>query len=220
MFTALKRAAALALSLVIALPAVSAGALAKAGVAGQLGRDAAAENRLLIEAGGPPPWAPAHGYRRKHGYHRHDHHYHGYGGPLPLDFDLGRCNREAIGRILGGGAGAAIGSTIGDGRGRLVAIATGAIFGTLLGGTIGRQMDEADRYCMGTVFEQASDGERIIWDGPRRDTRYAVTPRETYQTQSGRYCREYQAEAWVGGRKVDTYGTACRQPDGAWQIVN
>ncbi|MDX1710724.1 MAG: glycine zipper domain-containing protein [Rhodovibrionaceae bacterium] len=219
MFAKLKSAVAMALSLMIAMPAVATGALAQGAMAGHLSHAAANGNPLLWQAKGPPPWAPAHGYRRKHGHH---HHYygHGYDGPLPLDFDLGRCNREAIGRILGGGAGAAIGSTIGDGRGRLVAIATGAIFGTLLGGTIGRQMDEADRYCMGTVFEHASDGERIVWDEPRREARYAVTPRETYQTESGRYCREYQAEAWVGGRKVDTYGTACRQPDGAWQIVN
>ena len=59
-----------------------------------------------------------------------------------------------------------------------------------------------------------------MWDEPRREARYAVTPQETYQTRSGRYCREYQAEAWVGGERVETYGTACRQPDGAWQIVN
>jgi hypothetical protein len=32
-------------------------------------------------------------------------------------------------------------------------------------------------------------------------------------------CREYTAPANVGGQTVQTYGTACRQPDGTWRIV-
>ena len=36
----------------------------------------------------------------------------------------------------------------------------------------------------------------------------------------GRYCREYTATAVVGGKTQNTYGTACRQPDGAWQLVS
>lgn len=36
----------------------------------------------------------------------------------------------------------------------------------------------------------------------------------------GSYCREYQAVSTVGGRRQQTYGTACMQPDGSWQIAN
>lgn len=36
----------------------------------------------------------------------------------------------------------------------------------------------------------------------------------------GRYCREYQAMMRVGGRLQPTYGTACMQPDGSWEVVN
>jgi hypothetical protein len=32
-------------------------------------------------------------------------------------------------------------------------------------------------------------------------------------------CREYQSTAIVNGRQVASYGTACLQPDGSWQIV-
>jgi hypothetical protein len=32
-------------------------------------------------------------------------------------------------------------------------------------------------------------------------------------------CREYQSTAVVNGRQVASYGTACLQPDGSWQIV-
>ncbi len=53
--------------------------------------------------GGPPPWAPAHGYRRKMGT--------AYASPYGIG--LGRCNRKEISGVLGGVAGGSIGSRIG-----------------------------------------------------------------------------------------------------------
>lgn len=32
------------------------------------------------------------------------------------------------------------------------------------------------------------------------------------------YCREYQTEITIAGKRQQAYGTACRKPDGAWQI--
>lgn len=37
---------------------------------------------------------------------------------------------------------------------------------------------------------------------------------------SSAYCREYQTTARINGAPQKTYGTACRQPDGSWRIVN
>lgn len=34
------------------------------------------------------------------------------------------------------------------------------------------------------------------------------------------YCREYQSSANIAGKTQKTYGTACRQPDGSWRIIN
>jgi len=161
-------------------------------------------------AGGPPPWAPAHGYRRN------EYRDYGLDGP-PLDLGIGRCNREIIGKLLGGAAGAAAGSQIGDGRGRLAAIVGGTIVGFIVGGEVGRSMDRADALCMDQAMEYAGDGETITWAGDRQQ--YAVTPEESFQTTDGRYCREYQASSTVGGDRVQTYGTACRQPDGTWSPI-
>jgi len=36
----------------------------------------------------------------------------------------------------------------------------------------------------------------------------------------GRYCREYQSKIKVAGQTQETYGTACMQPDGTWQIIS
>lgn len=36
---------------------------------------------------------------------------------------------------------------------------------------------------------------------------------------NGAYCREYQQTVIIGGKKRDSYGTACMQPDGDWKIL-
>lgn len=48
----------------------------------------------------------------------------------------------------------------------------------------------------------------------------AVPASEPYRTSDGRYCREYQAQVVVNGMPQPSYGTACRQPDGSWRVVN
>lgn len=35
-----------------------------------------------------------------------------------------------------------------------------------------------------------------------------------------RYCREYTTNNYIGGRPARSYGTACMQPDGSWEIQN
>ena len=72
---------------------------------------------------------------------------------------------------------------------------------------------------VGQAPEHAGDGETIRWNSPDDGTRYELTPKRPVQTAAGRYCREYQKTATIGGRPQETYGTACRQPDGSWQFV-
>ncbi|MFQ5894850.1 MAG: RT0821/Lpp0805 family surface protein [Nitrospinota bacterium] len=162
--------------------------------------------------GGPPPWAPAHGRRRK------------FGRPgayvVPFGIDLGRCNRELIGRVLGGAAGGVLGSTIGKGSGKTAATIGGAILGVIVGGAIGRSLDELDRACVGQVLEHAQSGQTVVWRNPDTGAQYQVRPTKTYQDRGGRYCREYYTTTTIGGKAQQVYGTACRQPDGSWQLVN
>jgi surface antigen len=167
--------------------------------------------------GGPPPWAPAHGYRARQGR--------GYPGSTqttyvpPFDLNRGRCNRELLGSLLGAAAGGLAGSRIGDGRGQLAATAGGTLLGFLIGGTIGRNMDEVDQNCVGQALEHAQDGQQIAWNNSQTGAQYQVVPTRTVQGSDGRYCREYTATSVVSGRNQQTYGRACRQPDGSWQIV-
>ena len=173
----------------------------------------------------PPPWAPAHGYRAKQHHDKGHADRHPYdAGRLdhagPIGIDLGRCNRDVVGALLGGAAGAAAGSTIGKGDGRTAAMIGGAILGALVGGVIGQNMDEIDQNCVGQVLERAETGQTIVWNDPETHATYQVTPTRTYQPDSSdRYCREYTATAVIGGRTERTYGIACRQPDGSWRLA-
>lgn len=46
---------------------------------------------------------------------------------------------------------------------------------------------------------------------------YPVAPAQPPATPE-RYCREYTRDVWVGGRKQQSYGSACLQPDGSWEM--
>lgn len=43
---------------------------------------------------------------------------------------------------------------------------------------------------------------------------------EAEQNIDNRYCREYQSVSTIGGIRRQTYGTACMQPDGSWEIIS
>jgi len=138
----------------------------------------------------------------------------------PFGIDAHTCNRELLGAALGGAAGGLLASEIAKGGDRPLAIAGGTILGILVGGSIGRSMDTLDQNCVGKILVHARPREPVVWRNPDSDSAYRVTAVRTYEDETDRYCREYQTSATIGGERQETYGTACRQPDGSWQIIN
>ncbi len=143
---------------------------------------------------------------------------------------LGACanngqgrQKEAGGTLVGAGLGALAGSQVGSGKGQLAAVAIGALTGAFLGNQVGRSLDKADRMYASraqTTAHTAPVGQTIAWDNPQSGNSGTFTPtREGTNTSSGEYCREYQTTVNVGGEVQSAYGTACRQPDGSWRIV-
>ena len=165
---------------------------------------------------GPPPWAPAHGYRKKQG---------GVAYALPPGLQGGRCQANllggpTVGGLLGAAAGGFVGSQIGQGRGQLAATAVGTLVGFVIGQEVGRTLTGTEETCFSRTFEHVPDRETIMWNDPQRGAQYQVMPVRTADASNGMYCREYQAKATVGGKASETYGTACRMPDGSWKLMD
>lgn len=178
----------------------------------------------LAKKGGVPPGLAKKGYHPV-GWYRgappwYSHTHYGTGGHYqpPYGVYRGTCYREDLGRALGAVAGGVAGYQVGSGHGKAAAVIGGTIIGALIGGHIGRSMDDVDQNCIGQILEHAPPDQPITWQDPVRGS-YQVTPSPAYQDRQGRYCREYQTTATIGGKLQQAYGTACRQPDGSWQIV-
>ena len=127
--------------------------------------------------------------------------------------------RETSGMLIGGIVGGVLGNQIGHGTGRTVATIAGAVIGTAVGGSIGRSMDETDRLKAAHSLENVRTGVRSSWRNPDTGYEYEMVPTRTYD-RDGVPCREYQMTATIGGRAEEVYGTACRQPDGSWKVVD
>jgi surface antigen len=125
--------------------------------------------------------------------------------------------------MLGGATGAAAGGLIGHAAGGgTTGIIGGVLLGGLLGGAIGNALDQRDKQMAAEAaqraFENSQTGTPTTWRNPDSGHYGTVTPTRTYQDSGGQYCREYQQTITVGGESQQSYGTACRQPDGSWQI--
>lgn len=129
--------------------------------------------------------------------------------------------KTAIGGATGAAAGGLIGHAAGGGAAGIVG---GVLLGGLLGGAIGNALDQRDQQlamqAAQNSFENTRTGTASTWRNPDSGNSGTITPTRTYQGAGGEYCREYQQTVTVGGKTEQAYGTACRQPDGSWQVVN
>lgn len=132
--------------------------------------------------------------------------------------------KETAGMVIGGAAGGLAGSQIGGGSGKLVATGVGTLLGALVGSEIGRSLDRADRAYLAQAqydaLEYRPNGQQVAWRNPDSGNYGYVQPVDTYQSPYGQYCREYQQTVYIGGRAERAYGTACRESDGSWRVVN
>lgn len=134
---------------------------------------------------------------------------------------LGGCQtatKQQTGAVIGGIAGGILGNQIGSGSGRTAAIIGGTLLGAVVGGAIGADMDQHDLYQAQEALENTADYNPTTWRNPNTGYTYTVTPTRTYETPRA-YCREYDTEAYIDGRREYVRGTACRDPDGTWRAM-
>jgi len=132
--------------------------------------------------------------------------------------------KQTAGTIIGGVAGAVLGSQVGGGSGRIIATAVGTLAGAMIGSEIGKSLDRADQLAMAQAEQTAHTapiGEKVVWNNPDSGNSGYVTPiRDGRNAQTKAYCREYQTTVVIDGREQSAFGTACQQPDGSWKIIS
>lgn len=161
----------------------------------------------------PPPWAPAHGWRKKN-----DPNYVGYTGKKwERDYGVidGRCNSAAVGAVLGGMVGGAVGSRVASPQDRPVAVVVGTVLGAVIGAKVGQSIDEGDRGCMGHALELAGEKKTVAWTNKATGVTYRLTPTRNFK-QGGEACREFTTALSSGAKRESVKGVACRSGDGEW----
>ncbi|SCZ62384.1 Surface antigen [Thiohalomonas denitrificans] len=173
---------------------------------------------------GPPPWAPAHGYRRKHEGSR-DHRY-GEERPVAeirvsngdIAIEGSTCNREAAGAVFGGILGGIVGNQVGRNEGNQeLGTVAGAITGFAVGKSLGRSMDRKDASCTAHALDSARDGQTVSWRNPDSGVDFRLTPIETFQSD-GLLCRRYHTKVISSDDQAEGRSKACRTQDGTWRF--
>jgi surface antigen len=163
----------------------------------------------------PPPWAPAHGWRKKN-----DPNYVGYTGKKwERDYGIleGTCNAAAVGAVLGGTVGGVVGSRVSNERDRAVAIIVGTVLGAVIGAKVGAKIDEGDRGCMGHALELAGEQKTVVWTNEATGVNYRLTPTRNFQ-EGKLPCREFTTLVSTGKKNDTVKGVACRRGGGDWEI--
>ncbi len=147
-----------------------------------------------------------------------------------------------IGAALGG----LLGSQFGKGDGRLATTGLGVFMGGVVGNQMGQSMDRANAgyagrgysgygyyapgpsyyaesysYYQPTYVAPPAPPVRAVYVQEEDDyrTRAPVYVQQSYVgSRSTSYCREYTQQVRIGDRIEESYGTACLQPDGSWQV--
>lgn len=123
----------------------------------------------------------------------------------------GCATESGTGAAVGAGAGGLIGAVAGGAGWGLF----GAAVGGLLGYGVGRSVEANNEQRMAAAL---AANQPTTWT-PDRGHVYTVEPQPVYYDQ-GRPCREFRVLAQVDGSPREVEGTACRQPDGRWAVVN
>jgi surface antigen len=126
---------------------------------------------------------------------------------------------ESGGTILGAIAGGVIGNQFGKGSGKVAATIAGTMIGGMIGSKIGRDLDEeARRQAYGAQSLALDSGRKTKWNAPSGSYGF-VEPGPVYAERE-QTCRSYTHTIYINGRPEKGNGTACRNQEGTWDIVN
>jgi surface antigen len=106
------------------------------------------------------------------------------------------------------------------GKRRAAATVLGAALGAVVGGKVGRSLDDEDRnYAYGAATRSFSTGREITWENRESGHRGRFRPKRSFERDGG-LCRDFEHTIWVEGEPDVIEGTACQTPDGRWRVVS
>jgi len=134
-------------------------------------------------------------------------------------------SQQQTAQVVGGLLGAGLGYGLGKGHGNksasiLGGLALGAMAGDWIGNKMSATSQNAHTQTVAHTLEHSPLGQTNSWSNPDayQQEQGKVQVVNTYQS-NGRYCREFTQTIMVGGSAQNGYGTACRQADGQWEMV-
>jgi surface antigen len=131
--------------------------------------------------------------------------------------------KEAGGTVGGAAAGAIIGNVLAGSGNRVAGTVIGAAVGGFLGNRIGAALDDEDKRrayaAQMQALETGPSGAPVAWRNPDSGRYGNVVPGPAYQA-NGATCRSYSQTIYIDGNPQAARGTACRNPDGSWTVVN
>ena len=97
-------------------------------------------------------------------------------------------------------------------------------FSTAYGQDAETQLSAPEQRAMTDTLQYALENNKTNqtsdWVNPDAAHTGAVVPTKTFENAQGLPCREFITTITIAGKAQQGYGTACRQPDGTWQIVD
>ena len=133
----------------------------------------------------------------------------------------GMGTKQGFGTLGGAAGGALLGSQIGGGTGKLIALGAGTLLGAFLGSEIGASLDRADEAYVQRAVQRvgtASTGRTIRWENPETGNRGTFRPTNLPRRTRDGFCREFSTTIFVDGQAQKGTGRACQNRDGTWAI--
>ena len=135
-----------------------------------------------------------------------------------------RDGPDPAGVIVGGLIGGLLGNAVTHGGARVPGTIAGVVAGGAVGAALTNKMDCEDRSYAYKSYYDGFNANRTGSDYEWRNERSGHSGRfrvENYYTDpDGFRCATYHQYVTIDGDVRDTRGHACRQPDGAWAVVD
>lgn len=131
---------------------------------------------------------------------------------------------DPAGVIIGAVLGGLLGNAAGGRRDSGGATVAGVFAGGAIGAMLSSKLDCEDRaYAYRTYNDGFNSGRTNVnyeWRNPKNNRRGEFMVRDYYDDPDGFRCADYTQKIYIDGRPQEAKGRACRQPDGAWAMMD